>query len=151
MHNDQYDDLLIRVEDDLTERHLNPVIIDNVDLYKNSSLEGVTFIKDGRVFIFIERSLDTFNKATTLVEEYFHAISDFGDHLDYSGQTAQNDEINAREDVIGYMTSEQEILRVARRFDDQPFAAWMLAEYFGYPQDFAEETIAYYQRKGIIK
>lgn len=151
MHNDQYDDLLMRVEDDLTERQLKPVIIDNVDLYKNSSLEGVTFIKDGRVFIFIERSLDTFEKAATLVEEYFHAISDLGDHLDYSDSTAQNDEVSAREDVLAYMTSDDDILRIARRFDDQPFSAWMLTDYFGYPQAFAEETVAYYQRIGVIK
>jgi hypothetical protein len=141
---------MIRVEDDLVARGTTPVISDNVELFENSGLEGVTFIKGGSTYIFIDKHLDTFDKARTLVEEYFHAISDLGNHLDYETTSAANDEISAREDVISYLTDEETLLRIAKQHPDEPFSAWMLTEHLGYPQDFSEETLSYYRRRGVL-
>jgi hypothetical protein len=150
MRRTDYDDLMIRVEDDLTERGTMPIISDNVELVENSGLEGVTFIKGQNTYIFIDKNLDTFDKARTLVEEYFHAISDLGNHLDYSATSANNDEVAAREEVLAYMTDEDTLIRIAKQHPDEPFAAWMLSEHLGYPQDFSEETVSYYRRRGIL-
>ncbi|MDR3190245.1 MAG: hypothetical protein LBT80_03445 [Lactobacillaceae bacterium] len=151
MHSNDYDELLMRVEDNLSEQGLNPVISDTVPLRENSQLDGVTFIKGKNAFIFIDKNLSRFDKAKTLVEEYFHAISDLGNHLDYDAVRAHNDEVDARESVIGYLTDEDQILRLARKYEDQVFGAWVLVEDLGYPDDFAEETIDYYRSKGIIR
>ena len=108
MRSNDYDDLLMRVEDDLTQYGLEPIILDTMPLKENSGLDGVAYLKGNKAYIFIDRELDTFDKARTLVEEYHHAISDLGDHLDYDAVRAHNNEVNAREEVIAYMTSEEE-------------------------------------------
>lgn len=149
MHSASYEDLLIRVENDLTACQMNPVISDTVPLHENTGLDGVTFIKGTNVFIFVDKHLDLFDKAKTLVEEYFHAISDIGNHLDYDAKRAHNDEVDARTNVITYMTSATDLHRLMASYDNQPLAAWMLEEEWGYPHDFAAETIAYYQRYGL--
>jgi len=150
MHSSEYDDLLMRVEDDLVAHGLNPVISDTVPLHAETELDGVTFIKGKNAFIFIDKELETFDKAKTLVEEYFHAVSDLGNHLDYDEVRAQNDEVDAREGVISYITDEDQILRLAKSYADQQFGAWVLVEELGYDTDFADETIAYYRAKGVI-
>lgn len=150
MRSNDYDDLLMRVEDDLTQYGLEPIILDTMPLKENSGLDGVAYLKGNKAYIFIDRELDMFDKARTLVEEYHHAISDLGDHLDYDAVRAHNNEVNAREEVIAYMTSEEELMRIARQHSDEPFAAWMLEEHLGYPSDFADETVNYYQRRGLL-
>ncbi|MCM0583328.1 hypothetical protein H9L19_01760 [Weissella diestrammenae] len=150
MHSTAYEDLLIRIENDLTRTGLNPVISDTVPLHAETELDGVTFIKGENVFIFIDKDLDLFSKAKTLVEEYFHAISDIGNHLDYDSIRAHNDEVEARESVITYMTDEKQIMTLARRYADQQFGAWVLVEELGYDPNFANETINYYQTRGVI-
>ncbi|MBM7617311.1 hypothetical protein JOC36_000860 [Weissella uvarum] len=151
MQNNRYEDLLIRVEDELAKRGMPATILDTIPLQENSGLAGVTSIKDGKVYIFIDKALSTFEKAETLVEEYFHAISDLGDLLDYQTARAHNNEVNAREGVISFMTSAEDIQRLAQEYPDEPLAPWMLVEAFGYPLDFAQDTLDYYRRSGELK
>ncbi|MHA7612165.1 hypothetical protein ACX2QB_07420 [Weissella viridescens] len=150
MQNNRYEDLLIRVENDLAERGMPATILDTIPLQENSGLAGVTSIKDGKVYIFIDKALSTFEKAETLIEEYFHAISDLGDLLDYQSTRAQNNEVSARESVLTYMTSAEDLKRVAKQHPDMPLAPWMLEEAFGYPIDFAQATLDFYRRSGEL-
>lgn len=150
MQNNRYEDLLIRVEDDLANRGMPATILDTIPLRENSGLAGVTSIKDGKVYIFVDRTLSTFEKAETLVEEYFHAISDLGDIMDYQSTRAHNNEVSAREGVLSYMTSLDDIQRLIAQYPDEPLAPWMLVEAFGYPLDFAQDTLNYYQRSGEL-
>lgn len=150
MQTSRYDDLLIAVEEDLQQKGLQPVILDNMPLKEKSGLAGVTSIKGDKVYIFIDKTLSTFEKAETLVEEYFHALFDLGNILDYESTRAHNNEVNARENVLTYMTSLEEVQAVAAEYPDEPLAAWMLTERFGYPLAFSEETIRYYQRRGML-
>ncbi|KRN75467.1 hypothetical protein IV73_GL000636 [Weissella kandleri] len=150
MNSLEYDELLIRVENDLIKHHLQPVILDTVPLYDETKLDGVTFIKGGRCFIIIDKTLDYFRKSKTLVEEYFHAISDLGNHLDYDEIRAQNDEVDARDSIIEYLADEDVILHLAHKYSDQPFESWILMDELGYDLDFAEQTIDHYRQRGII-
>lgn len=150
MQNNRYEDLLIRVEDDLASRGMPATILDTIPLRKNSGLAGVTSIKDGKVYIFVDRTLSTFEKAETLVEEYFHATSDLGDIMDYQSARAHNNEVSAREGVLSYMTSLDDIQRLIAQYPDEPLAPWMLVEAFEYPLDFAQDTLNYYQRSGEL-
>ncbi|KRN33216.1 hypothetical protein [Weissella halotolerans] len=150
MQTNRYDDLLMAVEDDLQARGLEPIILDTMPLKENSGLAGVTSIKGDKVYIFIDKTLSTFEKAETLVEEYFHALFDLGNILDYESARAHNNEINARENVLTYMTSLEEIQAVAADYPDEPLAGWMLTERFGYPLTFSDETLRYYQRRGML-
>lgn len=150
MGTDSYDDLLIRVENDLISLGMTPVILDIMPLKENSGLDGVAYLKGDKAYIFIDKTLSTFDKAKTLVEEYHHAISDIGNHMDYDATLAHNDEIVARESVIKYMTPEKVMMRIAHEYEDQPFEAWMLCEYLGYPLDFAQETVNLYRRNGLL-
>lgn len=150
MRSNDYDELLMRVEQDLVAHGLEAVVLDTMPLKENSGLDGVAYLKGNKAYIFIDKTLATFDKARTLVEEYHHAISDLGDHLDYDAVRAYNNEVSAREEVIAYMTSPEDLVRVAHYHEDEPFAAWMLTEHLGYPADFAEETVAYYRRRGLI-
>lgn len=150
MRSNDYDELLMRVEQDLVAHGLEAVVLDTMPLKENSGLDGVAYLKGNKAYIFIDKTLATFDKARTLVEEYHHTISDLGDHLDYDAVRAHNNEVSAREEVIAYMTSPEDLVRVAHYHEDEPFAAWMLTEHLGYPADFAEETVAYYRRRGLI-
>lgn len=150
MNSNEYDELLIRVEEDLRQYKLTPIISDTVPLYQETQLEGVTFLKGNNAFIFVDKNLSIFDKAKTLVEEYFHAISDLGNHLDYDELHANNDEVDARESIIEYMTGEQTILNLVHRYPDQSFEPWMIMDELGYDREFAEETVAYYERQGMI-
>jgi len=151
MQTRQYDDLMMRVEDDLNADGLTPVILDNMPLKEESGLAGVTTLKGTTAYIFIDKNLDTFEKAQTLVEEYFHVMFDLGNMLDYDASVRnQNNEIMARENVISYMTEPLDLERVAREYEGEPMAPWMLMEKFGYPADFADETLSYYRRRGYV-
>lgn len=150
MGTDNYDNLLIRVENDLIDLGMTPVILDTMPLKENSGLDGVAYLKGDKAYIFIDKTLSVFDKARTLVEEFHHAISDIGNHLDYNANLAHNDEITAREDVIRYMTSEETIIKIAHEYENQAFEAWMLCEYLGYPLDFAQETVDLYRKSGIL-
>ena len=150
MQSNDYDELLMRVERDLTNQGLEPIILDTMHLKENAGLDGVAYLKGLKAYIFVDKTLNLFEKAKTLVEEYHHVISDLGDHLDYDAVRAHNNEIIAREEVIAYMTSLEELNRIARYHADEPFSSWMLVEHLGYPQDFAAETVAYYQRRGEL-
>lgn len=150
MGTDSYDNLLIRVENDLIDLGMTPVILDTMPLKENSGLDGVAYLKGDKAYIFIDKTLSVFDKARTLVEEFHHAISDIGNHLDYNANLAHNDEITAREDVIRYMTSEETIIKIAHEYENQAFEAWMLCEYLGYPLDFAQETVDLYRKSGIL-
>lgn len=150
MGTDSYDNLLIRVENDLIDLGMTPVILDTMPLKENSGLDGVAYLKVDKAYIFIDKTLSVFDKARTLVEEFHHAISDIGNHLDYNANLAHNDEITAREDVIRYMTSEETIIKIAHEYENQAFEAWMLCEYLGYPLDFAQETVDLYKKSGLL-
>lgn len=150
MGTDSYDNLLIRVENDLIDLGMTPVILDTMPLKENSGLDGVAYLKGDKAYIFIDKTLSVFDKARTLVEEFHHAISDIGNHLDYNANLAHNDEITAREDVIRYMTSEETIIKIAHEYENQAFEAWMLCEYLGYPLDFAQETVDLYKKSGLL-
>lgn len=150
MNSNEYDELLIRVEEDLRQYKLTPIISDTVPLYKETQLEGVTFLKGNNAFIFVDKDLSIFDKAKTLVEEYFHAISDLGNHLDYDELHANNDEVDARESIIEYMTNKKTILKLVQKYPDQSFEPWMIMDELGYDREFAEETVAYYERQGLI-
>ena len=45
MRSNDYDDLLMRVEDDLTQYGLEPIILDTMPLKENSGLDGVAYLK----------------------------------------------------------------------------------------------------------
>ncbi|QIL51012.1 hypothetical protein G7084_06705 [Weissella coleopterorum] len=150
MNSNEYDELLIRVEEDLKQHKLVPIISDTVPLYQETQLEGVAFLKGRNAFIFVDKNLSIFDKAKTLVEEYFHAISDLGNHLDYDELRASNDEVEARAAIIEYMTDEQTILNLVKKYPDQSFEPWMIMDELGYDLEFAEETVAYYERQGMI-
>lgn len=151
MQTRKYDDLMMRVEDDLQAEGLNPIILDNMSLKEESGLSGVVTVKGDNAYIFLDKNLSTFEKAQTLVEEYFHVMFDLGNMLDYSENARHyNNELMARENVIGYMTEPEELSRVAREYEGQPMAPWMLMEQLGYPADFADETLSYYRRRGYV-
>ncbi|PZG12399.1 hypothetical protein C1I98_40105, partial [Spongiactinospora gelatinilytica] len=90
MRSNDYDELLMRVEQDLVAHGLEAVVLDTMPLKENSGLDGVAYLKGNKAYIFIDKALATFDKARTLVEEYHHAISDLGDHLDYDAVRAHN-------------------------------------------------------------
>lgn len=151
MQTRKYDDLLMRVEDDLQAEGLTPVILDYMPLKEKSGLAGVITLKGTTAYIFIDKHLSTFEKAQTLVEEYFHVMFDLGNMLDYGASIRHhNNEIMARENVIGYMTEPRDLDSLVREYPDQPLAPWMLMEKFGYPMDFADETLSYYRRRGYV-
>ena len=146
-----YDDIMMRVEDDLQSEGLTPVILDNMPLKEKSGLAGVVTLKGTTAYIFLDKTLTTFEKAQTLVEEYFHVMFDLGNMLDYS-ETARhhNNELMARENVISYMTQPDDLDRLAREYEGQIMAPWMLMEQWGYPADFADETLSYYRHRGYV-
>lgn len=151
MQTRRYDDLMMQVEDDLQAEGLEPVILDNMPLKEKSGLAGVVTLKGNTAYIFLDKSLSTFEKAQTLVEEYFHVMFDLGNMLDYGGNARNhNNELMARENVIGYMTQPEDLDRLAREYEGQPMAPWMLMEQWGYPADFADETLSYYRRRGYV-
>lgn len=150
MGTDSYDNLLIRVENDLLDLGMTPVILDTMPLKENSGLDGVAYLKEDKAYIFIDKTLPIFERARTLVEEFHHAISDIGNHLDYNANLAHNDEVVAREAVIKYMTGEETMITIAKEYENQPFEAWMLCEYLGYPLDFAQETVDLYRHNGLL-
>lgn len=146
-----YDELMMRVEDDLHAEGLTPVILDNMPLKEKSGLAGVVTLKGTTAYIFLDKNLETFEKAQTLVEEYFHVMFDLGNMLDYDENIRhQNNELMARENVISYMTEPKDLNRLAREYEGQQMAPWMLMEQFGYPADFADETLSYYRRRGYV-
>lgn len=52
MRSNDYDDLLMRVEDDLTRHGLEPIILDTMPLKENSGLDGVAYLREQGLYLY---------------------------------------------------------------------------------------------------